>query len=1739
MTADLQQTLPAEEEELPEIKESNEPSLKEMPTETPIPEVLINTPPAHSKDTSPLEANELVLESEHANLPGSADPPIEIEETSVPTDHGIEALTQVPEASDEAPADSLEISTEPEFIEPSKEEQTVDEEGEVEKLAEESPVESNEANLEKEDLEPKDENLPTEDAESAIDTSKEDKSSESAAETEMALLDSNDTNEVPAEIDAKDLETKVVKPNNEQTPDRAEKNIEFSHDQSNSDTPIKTEVTVSDINDQDEVPVELGVKDLEVEDGEPHSEEVPKHAVENLSQAVQEEKDSELVAETEKSVPDSNSHDQHTIESEQESVEIPATENAIEDVPSKYTEAVQPPHEEGITHLPVETKENTSELTTQDGPPIDSEKAPEEHENLEDFNPSVDNRGKTLELEGHESSNENAPLEIEEIPIEVSQEQIPDPIIKTEIPAIESNDQTQIPAESEEKPVKYPVNEPEAAVMEREEPQAGDEAQITRILPQETTEEPVVEDQSSVEPESIEETQDVTDDYKPEEKQAVGVPMEESVFENQLDFPTEEETVDKAPIESNPEPEVLNENVSDGLRSSEEGQILTNDSDESPPTKKEIPDSYPEESMPGNESMLGNEPTSESVNREVSEDIRDAENPTEIDQQIAETPSQNSVLESQPKPESVVYEDPEDIKAREEIAAMNAEMARIIAEAEEEERRNAPVERETIHEDQPKNLDVERDAEKPTHVAGAQPPVEYQETARDRIENGQAQADVTESEEKQNVQVTDEELSNDTIPEGNLERHVVSSDDLEEDATPAESEIHEVQSTDILPADELQNVEKITPATHENVIENQSQIAEDEIVQESRPVILSEDSETDLEIPSIAEQPENEINSNESPPDQEAASSEEEEQVFNMESLPFKAHMEPETESFEKARLSDQVAPSLDNEEEESLPIQLESESVFGEVTPDKTRLEGEANTKQYYVESEQENPRDVMTLEKYSAEESSLSKLDSVNENTQNVESGGEEIENGNTSMEHLEIVESEPILEENSKEPDSEVDEDAHSVERKVDQEDQEIFEDHKELVADLVVPESPKSETTDENVRGLKPSAEFQSTTSNHGEAPAIEENQHDSEPSQDEIVSEIPLPSPSVQEKQAILEEDYAGVQHFAAQHDIEPESYQNQPFDGDFPIENRAVKNSSHFSNEDELEFADEPDFREVPIVPDSEHTSENNFATGVKDDLQLEDTESIYSQENEPAITTEHDWQERDNPRATVSQYVSFGQLRPEQESEHRYVIDETDSTHEAQFEEPETSAEQRYTGYGYDYEEPALNTQTYSDSEDDMDSFQPRPETSRYELRGSYPFQGTSFSRSIPQPRYSSHEEGPHEARTSFNEQDDNQNLRSMPTYSSPSYSQEYLSESYPTQEVHYNEPEPQKDQPITPTYQSSHRDTIPATPSTALTTKISTETFPTYDESRPVSQGMNFGLPIRGAERVETIRESPEPRYPSYNESIRSPPPSRLPISSQRSSDSMHRSHSPEFRKQSSYSRYGHDESGLGKSMGSSQGFNFGLSPTKIPGSVGRSSRVPDIGNEYGHSTNRYDEPVRSLGISQGSRFGLQGTHPTRESHEEVPEYGSEKRSSYVKDLLSRFEGGESSSSAPSQQEGFNIPTYHDRFSTSLPRPAEGRSIGKQPQYEQESHFEAVTPLVHDRFDILSEESSPVQTPLEERELQLESGESSTVQTPLEGEFRLDEGTGGNANTGVPKKRRSKKGKKKGNGGGGGGQA
>ncbi|TGO85474.1 hypothetical protein BPOR_0393g00050 [Botrytis porri] len=1655
LTADFQQTLPAEEEaKLPEIKESREPSLEKIPIENAIPGVLMETPPAHSDETIPLESNDPVLESEQAKSPDSADSPVESEESPVVPDHDGETQIQTSEASDQVPAENLEIPTESVFIEPFKEEQTVDEELEMEQLTDEHPVDSEEVNSEKGDLEPKDEDLPTEDTESVVEPSKEERSAESDAEIETLILDSNDQNESPAEIDAKVLETEVVEPNNEDTPDQAEENIEFSNDQGNSDPPLEAEAPALDTNDQDEENVEIEAKDLEIENPEPHSEEIPEQSVENPSQTLQEESDSEPVIETETSVLDSDSHDQFLIESGEKSVELPATENSTEEISSELREAIEPSHEEIIPQLPVETEEHNSELNTQDKSPVDSEEAPEEHKNLEDFTPSFDNEEKTVEPESQESDSENAPLEIEETLIEVSHEQTPDSTIETKIPAIESNDQTQIPVESEEKSVEPAVSEPEDADLDITERRLGYDAQITEILPQETVEEPAVEDQSPIIPESSGKAQEVTGDHEPlepAEQHAVEVPIERSVTENQVHLPTEEQRVEgDSPVESNPEPEVVNENVSNEIGSSDEDQIVANDSGKYLPAEREILDSSREE--PISESEL----TAENMIQENSENTRDAEKPTEIEEEVAETPGQDPTLESQPRSEPVIHEDPEDIKAHDEIAAMNAEMARIFAEAEEEEekekeeeRRNALVETQINPEDEPKELEVENHIEEAIDVSEAQPLVESHELP-----------EVNEPEEEQKVAVTAEECSNDTTPDENLEAPVVSLTDSEEDVIPTEPEIHTVEPTNISPADEVNQVEEITPATHEDITESQSQIVEDSYVEDDSPILSCEDERIGLKIPSIAEQSEKEVVSNDHAPIQHEALSGEEVQLPDMEPIPFEAHKEPEMESFEGTPLSDRGILPLDSEEDKYLPIQLESKSALEEVTPEEPKLEGEINPEQFSLESEQETPKDEITLGDYPAEEILVPRLDPIEESTQDLESEGERKVNESPLVQHLEVVGTEPNPEENLENADFIVDESVHPVERDIAQE---YFEDHKELEADPVAPEGLQFDAADdsewdevydnpnEKVQRLESSAEVLSTGSDHAEAPAIEENQYPSEPSQDEISSDILLPSQSPQEEKAILETKDYPVQQFPAQHDMKPEIYQS--FDDYFPIENESVRNSSHVSNEDKLEFADELDFRETPVVSDSQHISENNVPWGVKDNLQLEDNESIYSQENEPAITTEHHRQERDyffDPRATASQYVATEQLEPEQESELSHVIAGNESAHEAQLSQPESSAEQRYSGYGYDYdyEEPALNTQSYSDSEDDMESFQSEPETSHYESRSSYPFQGTSFSRSIPQARYSSHEEVPQDIRTSSNDQYDNQHLRPVPTYSNLSYSQEYLSESYPTQEVHYNEPEPQHHQPITPRYQASHQDTISATPSTALTTKISTETFPTYDESRPVSQGMNFGLPIRAAERVETIRESSEPTHPSYNE-------------------------------------YGHDEPGLGKSMGSSQGLSFGLSPTKIPGSIGRSSRVPDAGNEYSDSTSRYYEPVRSLGTSQGSRFGLQGTHPARESQQQIPQPGNEKRSSNVKNLLSRFEGGESSSSTPSQQERFNIPTYQDRFSTSLPRPADNESFGKQPQYEQESHFEAVTPVDGNRFDLMSEESSPVQTPLEEREL------------------------------------------------------
>ncbi|KAM0155636.1 hypothetical protein ACHAQE_006709 [Botrytis cinerea] len=1753
LTTDLQHTLPADEEEkLPEIKESNEPSLEETNTENATPEVLIDKP-TDLEATPPLEINEPVPETEPANVSGFADPSVETEEIPIVPDHDVDSYTQVPEASGEVSADELGIPTDFEVIEPSNEEQKVDEETENERLAE-HPIDPQEINLKNEDREPNNEDIPIENAESVAGPSKEDKSSESVAEIETPHLDSNDQNEGSAEVDTKDLETEALYPSNEETPDQTEEAVELSNDQSNPSPIFETDVPVSEIDDQDEKPVEVEARDLEMEDGKHHSDEVPEQSAEKPSQTLQEESDSEPVVETETYVPESNSHDQNPIESEEKLAELPVNQLVTEEISSEPREDSETLQGKNISQSPVETEEHIPELNTYVEPSVENEQPPKEPEdsefvvkepeNFEDSTRSVENEEETFEPENQVSRSENTPLETEQT---VPREKTPVLTAESEIPAFESDDQMQIPAENEEKSMEPALSEPEAAGLESTEPQVNNEAQITETSPQDTVEEPVVENKIPVVPELSSETRGVTENHETletAEQQAVEVPVEKPVTESQLELSSEERIIeDNAPTENTPESDVVDEHISDGFGSGEEGQIVADHGDEPLSNEKEILDNHQEESVPENE------PSSESVIHEYFRDIRDADQPMEIDEQVADTSGQDSNPQSQPTSEVAIYEDPEDIKARKEIAALNAEMAKILAEAEEEERRNVPVETETISEDEPMEPEVEYHVEEPIDVSDTQPLVESHEIPEDRTENEHAQEEVTEPEEEQKFAVTDEERSNDTSTEEPLESHVVSSTDSEEHIMPILPETNAIESTNILPADKLHHVEDTIPVNYEDLNESQNQITEDGNIDEKPSVFSSEDEKIDLGIPSIAEQPEMEVVSNESAPMQDKALSREEVKIPDMELLPSESHMEPETENFEGAHLGDHVVLPLDSEEDKSSSIQTEFESDPREIAPEGQNLEGEINPEQSFVESEQENPKDEMTFEDYPVEESSIPKLDSIKESTEDPESGNEEIENGSPSVEHLEVVETEPSPEEHLKELESIDDRDFYPVEPETDRED---FEDHKELEANTVVPGSLEFETiensepdgvhdiSDGRLQELEHAAEAQSTTSNHGEAADTEENYHDSEPSQEEIASEIPLPGPSVQERQSILEEEKnSAIKQLPAQNDMEPESHQMS--DDVFPVNNEGVNNSFHVPDEDELELTDEPNSREVPVSFDTKHTTENIVPSGVTDDLKLKDTESIYSQENEPMIATGHYRQEREefsDPTAT-GQHVAAEQVEPEQELEARHFVPETTPTHESQLSQPEISAEQRYTGYGYDYEEPTLNTQTYSDSEDDIEPIQSEQTSSRYESRGSYPYQGTSFSRSIPQPRYSSYEEPPHDSRTFFNDQDDNQYLRPMPTYSSSSYSQEYLSESHPTQEIHYNESEPQPNQPRTPTDQTTHEDTIPPTPPTALTTKMSTETFPTYDESRSVSQGLNLGLPIRGAERVGTIRESPEPTYPLYNEPMRSPAQSRLPIASQRSSDTMRRSHSPELRKQSSYSRYAHDEPGLGKSLGSSQGFNFGLSPTKIPGSIGRSSRIPEVGNEYGYSKTTYEEPVRSLGTSQGSRFSLQSTHSGREPFEEIPEPGNGKRSSNVKNLLSRFESGESSSPTPPQQERFSIPTYQDRFGTSLPRPADNRSVGKQPQYLQESQFEAVTPLDHGRFDLMSEESSPVQTPLEERELQFESEGSSAVQTPLEGEFDLDGSTGGNVNTGVPKKRRSKRGKKKGNGGGGVGQA
>ncbi|KAJ8059265.1 hypothetical protein OCU04_012230 [Sclerotinia nivalis] len=1525
--------------------------------------------------------------------------------------------------------------------------------------------------------------------------------------------------EEPVESKIETLETHDLEPSNEEIrTGRAESVTEPSLENCSPEPVVELETPVSELNGQDQTPIENDTKVLETEDSEPSNKAAPSQIAENFIESLQEESIPEPVVETETSVPELNDQDQTFVESEEPPMEIDASEHIKEEISSDTTETIGPLQETGISEAIGGIKAPLAELNDQDfvsvensGVPAESdlgEPAVNELEGSEDIMPPVKSEEWDSETDSQSRSNESIPAEITESAAE-HPEQTPNPAIETEMYVLESSDQDQTPVEDEEKSAEADVSESEITGFESSEeqlpPPVGDKEESVEMTPQDAVQDSVAEDEiPSSRPETSEGVQSIVEDEEiPQlaERQTAEVPTEELAFENQFLFASEDENVvGTAPDGFILEPEIKSENLMNIPESSEEIYYAT-DNEEKPTSTKE---------------------------------------------QFIETSSGEPVSAGEPTSEHFINEDPEDIRAREEIAALNAQMARILAEGAEVQNsesiveetnepkgNNFPAETEIFPGEEPKELKVERHVKLSTDPPNVQPPVESQEIFEEQLEET-VHTDASEVSEEGKKPVTDKQRSSESHPEDNFDKLAAASTNLEEDNSFEEPEIEAAKNTIIPPTDELAQREEITPDTGEST--GQAEYAEDEYLQGEKSLgILTGIGENVPKSLLIAEEPKSGANTDEDSSLELEFTSLEERHGLENESVAAGLPAKTETIDHQNADLSDDGGPPANIEEKESLSVQLEP----GPVTGGELHVtQFESVPAKFAQDSESKDSEKETVLENSPVQEAieggPSSKIN------MDIEGENEEMEDAIPSVEHLEVIEAEPSPEENLKDVGAVGDAESEIVNEHLNNaKELETEEITLESASDWVdISKTVKDNSVEDRAQELDDLAELQSPESSHEEISGPNSGiQHDNEPSRDEIASEISSPSnPVLNESIALDGMDYPVPESLPVQDNIQTEVHQTS--EDVLPVESQVAQNSYIVPNENKIESTSESGSIEILVIPENEYIPEEevlieskpvlssheaiveenndhsprddtsrgqfeskflpgsepqaqpsieNFSdatetprkeviplgeealfkkeksmtkptedqafednesisgeapTVLKDDDQLEDITSFYSRDDEPERATETYRQEGEfpshegsfGPGAFTTDYIDTEQLERVLEPENIQIDSRQSPTQQSHFSSPGPVPEQRYSSY----EETPLDARTFSDYQDDNEALEPEPKpvTSDFDPTDAHLTHGASFSRSVTEQRYSGFEETPSAAQTSFNRQHNSEQsvpeLEPQTIYESPPYQQNNLSKPYASQEVQGDDTKAAQDRPITPKDQTKHQDDIPPTPSTSVTNKMSTETFPTYDESRrsPASHGLNFGLPVRTSERAETIRQSPksenERPYPTHNEPIRPSGPSRLPIASQKSTDTIRKN--PELKKQLSYSRY--DEPPT--PFRSSQGSNIGL-PTRIPGSVEKPRENSEFESQAGFP--QRDEPIRFSGHSQGSKFGLSTPNPAAvESQWEIAE--PVNRSSNVRSLLRQFEGGESSSST----------NHQERFITSLPRPAGNKSFGKE---------------------------------------------------------------------------------------------
>ncbi|EDO00161.1 hypothetical protein SS1G_03021 [Sclerotinia sclerotiorum 1980 UF-70] len=1549
--------IPSIEDEEVHLVDEDIPAEEAKPAEILVPEVATGNPLTNPEEIDHLETKENLPEPEEIGVSSSDENSMDKKNGTNLQDLEMEASPLIPESSHGVSAEHVEISPPTGVIKPCNEEQITNEEAEKEQVVEEEPVESKIEILETHDLGSSNEEVRTERSESVTELPLEECSSESVVDPEIHVVESSD---------------------------------------------------------QDQNPIKNDMKVLETEDCEPSNRNASSQISENSVEPLQEECISELLVETKTSAPELKDHDQTPVESEETATEIDGSEHIKEEISSDPSETVGHLAETSISKATGETKSPVLELNNQGsvlvgngGLPVEvnvSKLAVKELEDSEDRASLIRGEEGDLETDSQSRSNESISAEITESAVEQS-EQTPDLAIENEIHVSESSDQDQVLVGNKEKSAEAEeVSESDITGCENLEqklPLRVGERGAYEMKMKDALQDPVNGDEiSSSTPETSEEVEDIVEDEEPSqstERLAAEIPIKELDSENQFpDSNQEKNYLGTATDKLIPEPEAKDEKLIYIPELNKEIHFTTDDEGEAPSTEE----------------------------------------------QVIETYSGEPVIVKDPISEHAINEDPEDVRAREEIAVLNAQMATIldeeaevkdnaliVEEANETIGNNVPAQTEILTGKEPKEAKGERHVEERTDLPKVQTPLQSQEIFEEQSEDELA--------EKGEKHVTSEQRSSESHAEDNLDDLAATSTDLEEDGSFKGPKFVASEDTILTNTDELVQDEEITPETDEST--NQAQSAEDENLpeKESLEIPIGLEESTPQSLPPVEESTSEAMNDENSPLEVESVFGEEP-HVLGSELVAVELPTETEPKDPQSAELGDGSGYPANIEEKRSLSDQHESENVTGE---ESRGTQFEPLPAMFAQDRELKDSKMKAVFKNSTVQGDVEGELSP--ETNLDIECENEEMADETPSVEYLEVIEAELKSEDNLGDASLPEEEESELVHEYLDDaKEPETEEKTPESTSDRIDSSKTVKDNPEENrAQELDDLAEVQSPQSSHEDTLFLNSSIHSVVSSEHKIdatnesssrgMLTIPINEGIVEEDVPIESKTVLGHRgtiaevknDYSPQEDTSRDEYVSKFLPGSEPQAQPSIGNFSDAigTPRDEVISLGKKSLPKkgksvTEPTQDQAFKANPSFSgeppTILKDDKQIEDITSLKPQDDEAESPMQSYRQEEEFPSyegslglgAFTGDYIDTEQLGRKVEPENMEIEAAQYPTQQANFSNPESVSEQRYSGY----EETPLNAQTFSDYGDENETLEPEPEpvTSGFYSRHAHSAYGSSFDKFLTEQRYPDFEETPFATHTSFNRQYNSD--KSVPevepqtTHESASYQHENYSKTYAFQEVFGDDTKAAKAPPITSKGQGKHLDDIPPTPSPSAMTKTSTEAFPTYDESRRplISHELNLSLPARTPQYAETIHKTPKSEnkhpYLTQNEPIRTSGLSRLPVASQRSAETFRKT--PELKNQLSYHRY--DELPTSKSP---QGLTTSGLPTRKQSSVEKSRGNSEFGSQV-------RVPKRDEGHSGEFKFGLEiRDEAVVESKGEME--GSVDRGNIVntRSLLRRFEGEE----------------------------------------------------------------------------------------------------------------------------------